>query len=109
MLREHMLSDCCFDGGQDNKTSGVRPVWYSEPRYVAGRVTCYGGGCEDAAGRNLRGGHCQVPAGGSHHGPVQTPQHCGATWCSHSRKTGRCILTILVAIQTFSHTVIDIT
>ena len=55
---------------------------------MAGREEICGGGSEDAAGSNLRGGHCQVPSGGSHHGPVQTPQHCGATGCSHSGETG---------------------
>ena len=30
----------------------------------------------------------QVPAGGSHQWPVQTPQHCPATWSGHCGRSG---------------------
>ena len=37
---------------------------------------------------------CQVPARGSHHGPIQ-PQQCSqAVWCSHSGKTSKWMQTL---------------
>ena len=50
---------------QDNRAPGLGSVWHSEQRGVAG-AGWRGGGGEDAAGWDLRGGHGQVPAGGSH-------------------------------------------
>ena len=47
-----------------------------------------GGGSENATARSPRGGCCQVPAGGSHHGPVQTPQYCAAVGCGHCWEAG---------------------
>ena len=40
---------------QDHRTSGFRPVWYSEQRSVAewGGGRGGGGGSQDAAGRHL--------------------------------------------------------
>ena len=47
-----------------------------------------GGGCQ-VTGRWLhRGETYSVPAGGSHHGPVQTPQCHHSTWGSPQWRTG---------------------
>ena len=34
----------------------------------------------------------QVPAGGSHHGSVQTPQHCQASWSSDVSETSKWVV-----------------
>ena len=47
-----------------------------------------GGGCQ-VTGRWLhRGETYSVPAGGSHHGPVQTPKHYITPWHCHQYTNG---------------------
>ena len=73
---------------QDTAPTGIGSFWGGEQGGVAVRPGACGGGREDSEERLLRGGHGQVPARGSHHGPVQTPQHRAATRSGHSRRTG---------------------
>ena len=74
---------------QDTAPTGIGPFWGGEQGGVAVGPGVCGGGREDSEERLLRGGHGQVPAGGSHHGPVQTPQHRAADRHCDTKRTGR--------------------
>ena len=59
---------------QSHRVSGLRPVWHGQQGGVAEPQLTTGGGHKDPQVVGQGGGQGQVPAGRSHHGPVQTPQ-----------------------------------
>ena len=50
-----------------------------------------GGSCEVSGGRANRGGKGEVPAGGRHHGTVQTSQHHQDSWGCHHLRPSECV------------------
>ena len=82
---------------QSHRVSGVRPVRHSQQRSMAVPQCQNGGGHQDpqVISRGVRQG--QVPAGGGHHGPVQTPKCCQAAWdCEGETNSKLC--------HTYTHT-----
>ena len=68
---------------QGSGSSWLRPVWDSGQRGVAVTRGWCGSGTEDAEPRSGGGGQGQVPAGGSHHGTVQSPKRGEVVWSDH--------------------------
>ena len=53
-----------------------------------------GGGCQDTGRWLHRGETYSVPAGGSHHEPVQTSQCHHSSWSTHGKRAGKSIVCL---------------